>query len=101
VGIGLTRKGKWGPLCAETEESWDDLATRIKARVGEDEQAPSMAVCDGGAACRRLLRVQRCTWHLMHQLRFALYDDKVKKPEQNPHLDELATILSIKKIAFG
>lgn len=100
VGVGLTRKGKWVALCAETEESWDDLSTRMNARVGQGEQAPSMAVCDGERGLPEALaklagNVQRCTWHLTHQLRFALYDDKVKKPEQKPHLDELATILAI------
>ena len=100
VGVGLTRKGKWVPLCAETQESWDELATRMKERVGEDEDAPSMAVSDGERGLPEALaqlagNVQRCTWHLTHQLRFALYDDKVKKPEQKPHLDELATILAI------
>jgi len=34
VGIGLTRKGKWVPLCAETEKTWDELAARMKGRVG-------------------------------------------------------------------
>jgi hypothetical protein len=96
VGVGLTRTGRWVPLGAHTGESWQQIADDLRKRTGN--HPPELAVCDGGRGLAEALstvagNVQRCEWHLLDQLRYALYEDGVKKPEQKPHLDELAATL--------
>ena len=100
VSIGLTRKKQWIPLGAHTQEDWEQIAAQIKERVGKDERKPQMAVIDGGRGMAEAFSkvansVQRCEWHLVSQLRYALYDDGVKKPAQQEHLDRLAALLHV------
>ena len=100
VSIGLTRKGAWVPLGAHTQESWEQIAADIGARVGQGDAKPKLAVIDGGRGMAEAFskvanEVQRCEWHLVGQLRYALYDDGVKKPGQEPYVDKLAAILHV------
>jgi hypothetical protein len=100
VSIGLTRSQQWVALGADTQASWDQIAGDIKKRVGQDEQKPQLAVIDGGrgmaeAFAKVANTVQRCEWHLVNQLRYALYDDGVKKPAQEEHVQKLAAILHV------
>jgi transposase-like protein len=100
VSIGLTREGSWVALGAHTEKNWEQIAAELRDRVGSAGQKPELAVLDGGRGMAEAFstvanRVQRCEWHLVHQLRFALYDDGVKKPDQQPHLEKLAAILQV------
>jgi hypothetical protein len=104
VSIGLTRTGTWVPLGAHTQEDWEQIAGELRGRVGTDEKKPDMAVIDGGRGMAEAFAtvansVQRCEWHLVHQLRFALYDDGVKKPGQNPHVEKLAALLQVQTSA--
>ena len=100
VSIGLTRTGTWVPLGAHTQENWEQIVADIGARVGQDEQKPELAVIDGGrgmaeAFAKMANSVQRCEWHLVGQLRYALYDDGVKKPGQQQHVEKLAALLHV------
>jgi len=100
VSIGLTRGGAWVALGAHTQESWEQIADAVGARVGQGDRKPDLAVIDGGrgmaeAFSRVANTVQRCEWHLVDQLRYALYDDGVKKPGQREYLDQLAAIVHV------
>jgi hypothetical protein len=100
VSIGLTRTGAWVPLGAHTQENWEQIAADIGTRVGQGEAKPQLAVLDGGrgmaeAFAKVANSVQRCEWHLVGQLRYALYDDGVKKPGQEPYVKQLAAILHV------
>ena len=39
--------------------------------------------------------IQRCQWHVPHQLGFALWKDGLRKPERDPHLEKLAGVIKI------
>ena len=100
VSIGLKRNGQWVPLGAHTQETWDQIAAQIGVCVGQDQHKPELAVVDGGRGMAEAFSkvansVQRCEWHLVSQLRYALYDDKVKKPGQQEYLDKLAALLHV------
>jgi hypothetical protein len=100
VSIGLTRKKQWVALGAHTQASWEQIAEDIKQRAGPHQKRPAMAVVDGGRGMAEAFAkvadsVQRCEWHLVNQLRYALYDDRVKKPGQQEHLDKLSVMLQV------
>jgi hypothetical protein len=100
VTLGLTRQGHWVPLGATTTASWQQIATDVQARVGQGAQAPVMAVVDGERGLAEALagvanQVQRCEWHLVDQLRYALYDDGLKKPAQQPWLHDVAALVKL------
>ena len=100
VSIGLTRTGAWVPLGAHTQATWAQIAAELKPRVGQDEHRPQLAVLDGGRGMAEAFAqvansVQRCEWHLVEQLRYALYADDVKKPGQDNYVKQLAAILHV------
>ena len=85
---------------AHTQESWEQIAADIRQRVGQGEDKPQMAAIDGGRGMAEAFstvanEIQRCEWHLVDQLRYALYEDGVKKPEQKAYLEKLAATLQV------
>lgn len=86
------------PLGAWADKSWEDIDKEILAAKPK-KITPPVVVVDGepGQEVLRNLAedIQRCQWHIPHQLGFALYQDGIKRPEQREHLDKLAGLIKI------
>ncbi|MBI4801640.1 MAG: hypothetical protein HY796_03855 [Elusimicrobia bacterium] len=54
----------------------------------------------GGRMAALAQNIQRCQWHVPHHLGFALWEDGLRKPERQPHIDKLAGIIKIDLPSF-
>lgn len=86
------------PLGVWANRSWDEIDEELLAKQPEDVRPPIITL-DGERGQEVLGNlaqdVQRCHWHLAHQLGFALWKDGLSKPDRTPHLDRLAGIIRI------
>ena len=86
------------PLGAWANTSWEDIDAQMLEQKPEKVKPPVVAI-DGETGQEMLGNlaqdVQRCQWHVPHQLAFALYSDGVKRPEQATHIDKLSGIVKI------
>lgn len=86
------------PLGAWANTEWAEIDRQMLAQKPEGIKPPVIAV-DGERGQEVLSNlaqdVQRCQWHIPHQLGFALWKDGLGKPERTPHLDKLAGIIKI------
>ena len=67
-------------------KTWDDISKRIRERF---PAPPKVLVTDGEPGIAEALSGpdtihQRCLFHAKHQLKFALYQDEIKKEGQKP-----------------
>ena len=86
------------PLGVWADKSWDEIDKEMLERKPEDIQPPIVAI-DGERGQEVLGNlaqdIQRCQWHVPHQLGFALWEDGLRKPERMPHIDKLSGIIKI------
>lgn len=86
------------PLGVWADKSWEQIDQEVLARKPEDIFPPVVAI-DGEAGQEVLGNlaqdIQRCQWHVPHQLGFALWKDGLRKPARQPHIDELAGVIKI------
>jgi len=86
------------PLGVWADKSWEDIDQEMLAKKPEDILPPVVTV-DGEPGQEVLGNlaqdIQRCQWHVPHQLGFALWNDGLKKPERDPLLGKLAGIIKI------
>jgi hypothetical protein len=66
--------------------TWDDISKRVREKF---PSPPKVLVTDGEIGIAEALSGpdtihQRCLFHAKHQLKFALYQDEVKKDDQQP-----------------
>lgn len=86
------------PLGAWADKDWAEIDSQMLAQKPEGVK-PAVIAIDGEPGQEVLSNlaqdVQRCQWHVPHQLGFALWKDGLRKPERDPHLDKLAGIIKI------
>lgn len=86
------------PLGAWADKDWDQIDREMLAKKPERILPPVVAM-DGERGQEVLGNlaqdIQRCQWHVPHQLGFALWEDGLRKPERQPHIDKLAGIIKI------
>lgn len=90
--------GKLVPLGVWADKSWEDIDQEMLAQKPEDILPPVVTLDGepGQEALGNLAQdIQRCQWHVPHQLGFALWKDGLKKPERDPLLGKLAGIIKI------
>jgi hypothetical protein len=77
------------------QKSWQECAEELYGRMSIDKL--EVLICDGGpgiedAFMRSGMRVQRCQWHGKRDLSFILYQDGVKKAQQDEVMHRYADI---------
>jgi len=77
------------------EKSWQQCASELYSRMCTDRL--EVLICDGGpgieeAFRRPAMRIQRCQWHGKRDLSFILYQDGVKKLQQEEVMQRYADI---------
>ena len=77
------------------ERSWKECAGELYSRMSTDRL--EVLICDGGsgivdAFCIPGMRVQRCQWHGKRDLSFILYQDGIKKAQQQEIMNAFAAI---------
>ena len=99
VVIGLDAKGAALPIGSWSDKSWEDIATELEAKAKGQKLAEQLS-CDGepGLADRlaRLVNsVQRCHWHMVHDLDRFMWRDKAPLGERRKQQKHLAGIIGI------
>ena len=86
------------PLGAWADKDWAEIDRQMLAQKPEGIKPPVIAI-DGERGQEVLSNlaedIQRCQWHVPHQLGFALWKDGLRKPERDPHLEKLAGVIKI------
>ncbi len=86
------------PLGVWADESWEEIDKQMLEAKPEGILPPVLAI-DGEKGQEVLGNlaqdIQRCQWHVPHQLGFALWEDGLKKGQRQPHIDKLAGIIKI------
>ena len=77
------------------EKPWKDCATELYTRMSTERL--EVLICDGGPGIEDAfmvpgMRVQRCQWHGKRDLSFILYQDGVKKAQQQEVMDAYSKI---------
>lgn len=99
VVIGLDAQGRAKPLGVWSNQSWEDIAAELEAQAGGQKVAEQLS-CDGepGLADRLaglVNSVQRCHWHLVHELDGPMRRDKAPRSQRRQHQKQLAGIIGI------
>lgn len=85
------------PLGVWADKTWEDIDAEVLAK--KPDVLPPVVAIDGERGQDVLGNlaqdIQRCQWHVPHQLGFALWNDGLKKPARDPHLSNLAGIIKI------
>lgn len=77
------------------EKSWKDCAQELYSRMSTDRL--EVLICDGGPGIEDAfalpgMRIQRCQWHGKRDLSFILYQDGVKKAQQQEVMKAFAAV---------
>jgi len=77
------------------QKTWQECASELYSRMSIDRL--EVLICDGGpgiedAFMRQGMRIQRCQWHGKRDLAFILYQDGVKKAQQEEVMKRYANI---------
>jgi hypothetical protein len=77
------------------EKTWQECAKELYSRMSTDRL--EVLICDGGpgiedAFVLQGMRIQRCQWHGKRDLSFILYQDGVKKAQQQEIMDAFAAV---------
>jgi len=86
------------PLGVWADKSWEDIDKEMLAKKPEDVLPPVVTVDgeQGQEVLGNLAQdIQRCQWHIPHQLGFALWKDGLKKPARDPLMGKLSGIIKI------
>lgn len=75
------------------QRSWKECAQQLYSRMSTDRL--EVLICDGGPGIEEAfavpgMRIQRCQWHGKRDLSFILYQDGVKKAQQQEIMDAFA-----------
>lgn len=99
VLIGLDAAGRAVPLGCWSNKHWEEITSELEARAKGDKVAEQLS-CDGepGLADRlaRLVNsVQRCHWHMVHDLDRLMWFDKAPRLDRRKEQKKLAGIIGI------
>jgi hypothetical protein len=99
VVIGLDAAGRAVPLGTWSNKPWEEITSELEARAQGNKVAEQLS-CDGerGLADRlgRLVNsVQRCHWHMVHDLDTFMWNDKAPLGERRQEQKKLAGIIGI------
>lgn len=99
VVIGLDSKGAAVPIGTWSNQSWEEITAELEAKARGEKLAEQLS-CDGetGLADRlaRLVNsVQRCHWHLVHDLDRFLRFDQAPLSERREEQKNLAAVIGI------
>ena len=99
VGIGLDAAGQAVPLGTWSNKHWEEITAELEARSEGNKVAEQLS-CDGepGLAERlgRLVNsVQRCHWHMVHDLDRQMWFDKASLMDRRKEQKKLAGIIGI------
>jgi len=99
VVIGIDAQGKAQPLGSWSGQHWEQITEELQAKAAGKKLADQLS-CDGepGLADRlaRLVNsVQRCHWHMVHDLDRAMRLDQAPQAQRRPDQKKLAGIIGI------
>ena len=99
VVIGFDAAGQAVPLGTWSGQSWEQIGQELQVRSGGRPLAEQLT-CDGERGLADALsgvvnRVQRCHWHLVHDLDRLMWFDRAPLAERRQGQKELAGLLAI------
>jgi hypothetical protein len=99
VVIGLDAQGEALPIGTWSNKSWEEISAELEAKASGQKLAEQLS-CDGepGLADRlaRLVNsVQRCHWHMVHDLDRAMWLDGAPRAQRRQDQKKLAGIIGI------
>lgn len=99
VVMGLDTQGGAVPIGTWSNKSWEEITAELEAKAQGQKLAEQLS-CDGepGLADRlaRLVNsVQRCHWHMIHDLNTIMWFDKAPLAQRRAEQKKLAGILGI------
>ena len=99
VVIGIDHRGQAVPIGTWTSKSWEQIAGELEAQSAGQKLAEQLS-CDGepGLADRlaRLTnKVQRCHWHMVHDLDRMMWFDKAPLGERRQQQKKLSGMIGI------
>jgi hypothetical protein len=99
VVIGLDAKGGAVPIGTWSNKAWEDIATELDTKA-QGRKLGEQLSCDGepGLADRlaRLVNsVQRCHWHMVHDLDRLMWFDKAPRLQRREEQKKLAAMIGI------
>jgi len=99
VVIGIDAQGKAQPLGSWSGKHWEEITAELEAKASGKKLADQLS-CDGEPGlAERLARlvnsVQRCHWHMVHDLDRAMWLDKAPRAQRREDQQKLAGIIGI------
>jgi hypothetical protein len=99
VVIGLDEKGQAVPIGSWSGQSWQDIATELEGKSPGPKLAEQLS-CDGEpglaeALARLVNSVQRCQWHMVHDLDRLMWFDKAPLLERRHQQKKLAALIGL------
>ena len=100
VVLGITGRGTLIPLGSWSGQSWDQIGEELRQGPPETWPKAQVLAADGeGGLAEGLAGLfddyQRCHWHAVHDLDFALWKDQAPKEERRARQSELAATIGI------
>lgn len=100
IALGVDKQGFVVPLGSWSGESWDEIAQAIKGKRRDDQPVAEVLVSDGERGLSEALadlcnEQQRCGWHFIEDLNFAMWQDGAVKSERDVKKQELINIIGI------
>ena len=97
--LGVTQEGQLRPFGVWAQENWQQIAAEFRRRTA-DAQVAEMLHVDGEEAIIEALgplaaELQRCHWHLVHGLGYALWEDDVGLKRRRHLSKRLAGIIQL------
>lgn len=99
IALGVDIKGSVVPLGSWSGESWDQIAEDIKGRR-TNKPVAEVLVSDGEIGLSEALaqlcnEQQRCGWHFVNDLNYAMWKDGAPKTERDAKKKELINLIGI------
>jgi len=99
VVIGLDAQGRAVPIGTWSNRSWEEITAELQAKADGKKLADQLS-CDGEPGLADRLAglvnfVQRCHWHMVHDLDRAMWLDKAPLDQRRQEQKKLAGIIGI------
>ena len=100
VAIGFDANGQAIPLGAWSGTSWEEIGKRLGALRTDPDQKAGLLISDGETKLAEGLAFlvnghQRCQWHAVRELKYALWKDKATWDEKMQHQWKLSGIVGV------
>ena len=100
IAFGVENTGQMTVLGAWSEKDWESISKEIQMKRKNEKPVAEMLVSDGEPGLMEALgelcsNQQRCHWHGVRDLNYAMWNDKVSLNERKKSMQEFAGIIGI------